>query len=284
MKQVEREPGQKLSLTNDGALEVFFIGTGAAFAKKHFQTNFLLIKGDKHVMVDFGMTGPRALKKNAGLEPTDIGVLLPTHSHADHVGGIECLALLNRYVAQRVLKKPKLTMIINEEYQRILWEQTLRGGLEWNEEHQDGKRKLAFGDFFDVIRPRWKQKQPRESWTAEVGDLHLELMRTKHIPEQSESWEGSFVSFGVMADDRVFLSGDTRFDPDLVEMYRHAETLFHDVQFFPGGVHAPLEELKTLPDAVKKKMFLIHYADNWLEQDVGDFAGFAREGVRYLFD
>ncbi|MHC4780783.1 MAG: MBL fold metallo-hydrolase, partial [Planctomycetota bacterium] len=152
MREVPLGEKEKLSLQNDGALEIFFIGTGSAFARTRGQTNFLIIKGSDHVMVDFGMTGPPSLRTHARLEPTEIGVILPTHSHADHVGGFECLALMNRYTGQRFLNKPKLTMIINEEYQRILWEQTLRGGLEWNEEHVQAKRKLAFGDFFDVVR------------------------------------------------------------------------------------------------------------------------------------
>ena len=51
--------GNRLSLKNDGQLELFFIGVGSAFALKNNQTNFLIIKGDKHIMVDFGMTGRR---------------------------------------------------------------------------------------------------------------------------------------------------------------------------------------------------------------------------------
>jgi len=54
-------------------------------------------------------------------------------------------------------------MIIDENYQRILWDYTLRGGLEWNE--IDGfAHKLQFSDFFDVIRPQWKTFSPRETF------------------------------------------------------------------------------------------------------------------------
>jgi ribonuclease BN (tRNA processing enzyme) len=281
MKTVK--PSGKLSLTNDGDLELFFIGVGSAFAAKNFQTNVLIIKGNTHIMVDFGMTGPNALLATAGLAPTDIGVVLPTHSHADHVGGFECLALMNRYVGQRFMKKPKTTMIIPEEYQRILWDYTLRGGLEWNEEAIETHKSLAFTDFFTVIRPEWATHQPREVFKVNVGDIKLEMFRTKHIPEQSADWGASFVSFGLMIDDRVFFSGDTRFDPELVEMYAHAEVMFHDVQFFPGAVHAPLEDLRKLPKAVKEKMLLMHYADNWEAQKINEFAGWTEQGVRYIF-
>ena len=137
VKMVRVYPNQApLSLTNDGAREVFFIGVGSAFAKRNRQTNFLLIKGDTHIMVDLGATGPFALMETAGLKVTDLGALLPTHSHADHVGGIEELGLMSRYVGQKFMHRPKVQVIVNEEYQRILWDQTLRGGMEFNE--QDG--------------------------------------------------------------------------------------------------------------------------------------------------
>jgi len=261
--------------------EITFAGVGSAFAHEHHQTNFLITKGDAHILVDFGMTGPAALRDVLGMEPTDIGVILPTHSHADHVGGIECLALMNRYVGQRFMGRPKLKIVVTEEYQRILWDCTLRGGLEYNEE-DDKDRKLNFADFFDVIRPRWKSHQPRETFEVDYRGIHIELFRTKHVPEQATSWEASFVSFGLLIDDRIFVSGDTRFDPDLIDLYaERSEIMFHDVQFFPGAVHAPLDDLKTLPKSVTRKMYLIHYADDYGQQDIAAFAGWAQEGVAY---
>jgi len=275
---------EKLSLTNDGKLEIVFIGVGAAGAIEHNQTNFLIIKDGQHIMVDFGMTGPKALAQVAGLKVTDLRFILPTHSHADHVGGIESAALANRYVGVKFLNQPQLCMIIPEEYQRILWEHTLSGGLEYNEEEEDTKRKLSFSDYFRVIRPTWKTNQPREIFEVNVGGINLEIFRTNHIPEQSESWEASFVSFGLFIDGRVFMSVDTKFDRDLIDMYAPlSECIFHDVQFFPGAVHAPLDDLKTLPAEVRAKMLLMHYADDWEKQDISGFAGWTQQGVRYIF-
>ena len=271
-----------LKLEHNTQLQIIFLGVGSAFSETLHQTNFLILKGGRHILVDFGMTGPAALKE-VGLKPTDIGVVLPTHSHADHVGGIECLALMNRYVGQRFLKKNKLSMIITEEYQRILWDRTLRGGLEDNENPEGQGQKLSFVDFFSVIRPTWKTHQPREVYEVDFFDIHLELFRTMHIPEQSKTWEESFISYGLMIDNKVFVSCDTRFDPELINLYGDAEVMFHDVQFFPGAVHAPLEELKTLPKEIRKKMYLIHYADNWKDQYIPGFAGFAEERLRYIF-
>jgi ribonuclease BN (tRNA processing enzyme) len=227
----------------------------------------------------------------------DIRLVLPTHSHADHVGGIECLALYNHYVGQRFMKHPKLKMIITPEYQRILWDYTLRGGLEWNEEQPDGKRKLSFGDFFDIITPHWETQEPREAWAVELADkrpnwggaptLRLELVRTNHIPEQAKDWEASFVSYALVIDGRVLYTADTQFDPELIH-YAGGDVLdhiFHDVQFFQGAVHAPLQDLQTMPKSIKEMTTLMHYADDWEEYAIeGEFAGWAQEATTYRFD
>lgn len=276
------------SLKNNGNLEVFFIGVGSAFALKHSQTNFLIIKGDKHVMVDFGMTGPQALAKSSTLTPNDIEVVLPTHSHDDHVCGIGTIALMNRYIGQKYMGKKKTKMIINEEYQRTLWTHTLQGSLEFNEVIGE-YNKMQFSDYFDVIRPTWKTFSPRETWEINVGDIHLEMFRTTHIPEQGVGWETSFISYGLFIDNRVFVSCDTKFDLDLLNIYADkSEVMFHDVQFFPGAVHAPLSDLQTLPSKWKEKMYLIHYADNYLDPKynnvvTAEFAGWTQEATRYIF-
>jgi ribonuclease BN (tRNA processing enzyme) len=268
-------------ICNSGKLEILFLGVGSAFSVKNNQTNFLIIKGDKHILVDFGMTGPKALNQH-GIDLFDITTVLPTHSHADHIGGIECLSLMNRYVGVPFKKKEKLKMIITEEYQRILWENSLRGGLEYNEESQ-GKR-LNLVDYFNVVRPQWKAHQPREIFEIKYEGIKLEIFRTKHVPEQSVAWQDSFISYGLFIDDSVFVSCDTRFDRDLIDLYAaKSDVMFHDVQFFPGAVHAPLADLKELPYYIKEKMILIHYADDYEKHDVSDFKGYAKEGYRYSF-
>ncbi len=272
----------RLPLTNSGELQTFFFGVGSASAIKHFQNNFVIIKGNQHISVDLGNKSQLALEHIAGLKMTDIEFFLPTHSHADHVGGIETFALDSRYVGIPRLGKEKPSVIITEEYQRILWDDTLRGGICFNEREEENKRNLCFGDYFNVIRPIWKQKQPREIWELDLGGIHLEIFRTKHVPDSAETWETSFVSYGLFVDGHVFISCDTRFDIDLINMYAsRSSVMFHDVQFFNGGVHASLDELRTLPAEIKAKMYLMHYGDNWETQDITGFAGLAQQGVIY---
>jgi hypothetical protein len=180
--------------------------------------------------------------------------------------------------------KRKLRMIIGEEFQRELWTHTLQGSLQHNEVDPDGAR-LQFSDYFNPLRPTWKQWTPRETWEIHYEGIHLEIFRNTHIPEQSTRVEAHYISYGLFIDGHVFYSGDTKFDADLLQLYGpRSEVLFHDVQFHEQGVHAPLDDLKTLPDDVKARMHLVHYADDFREHDITGFAGWTMQGTRYIFE
>src|SRR5208337_895446 len=89
-----------LTLTNSGKLSLFFIGVGSAFTKRLFQTNLLIVKGDDHILVDCGTKCSQALF-GLGVNLSDIGTFLITHSHADHIGGLEESALMGRYLTKK---------------------------------------------------------------------------------------------------------------------------------------------------------------------------------------
>ena len=250
-----------LSLTNGGELSLFFLGTGSAFTKKNYQNNLLVIKGEDHVMVDCGTRTSEAFVR-LGSNVTAIRNYLITHSHADHVGGLEEVMLMGRYVTR---SKPRV--VITEEYESILWDQTLRGGSALNERH-DGSG-LSFGDYWETVRPAPAEVLGREGYEVTLGAIKLRAFRTRHFPEQADTWKDSFYSLGLIIDDRVFFSGDTQFDPELVEsaVSTHSiEAIFHDTQFFTGGIHASLDEIMTLAPEVRRKTLLMHYPDNWEKQ------------------
>lgn len=190
---------------------------------------------------------------------------------------------MNRYVT-----KAKPHIYIPAPYQRILWNQTLRGGAEYNERHNG--EGLRFTDYFNVVRPKPIPGADREQQRFSVGGISIRTFRTRHYPEQATSWSDAMYSIGYVVDERVVISGDTQFDSDLLETVSPkggAEAIFQDTQFFPGGIHASLDEVATLPAPLKKKTHLIHYGDNYEEKrsivaDYG-FAGFAQEGVIYEF-
>jgi len=154
----------------------------------------------------------------------------------------------------------------------------------------DGKG-LDFGDFWTPIRPQPVDGYPRDTREVVIGDLNIKLVRTRHFPEQAPNWQEAAYSVGLILDDRIFFTGDTRFDTDLLESYDsrfNFEYIFHDTQFFTGGIHASLDELSTLPASLKSRMILMHYGDAWkkhvkrVRQE--GFIGFARQRSTYTFD
>ncbi|MEI6874683.1 MAG: MBL fold metallo-hydrolase [Spirochaetota bacterium] len=269
-------------LRTSGELALTFIGTGSAFSKKLFQNNILIAKGSEHVLVDCGSRTPEALDL-LGLSVTKIGNYLVTHGHADHIGGLEEVMLVNRYMA-----KKKTRMIVSDKMKNLIWNQSLRGGAAWNERH-DGQE-LTFDDFWIQERPRRVKNADRELSEVKIGDLQLHLFRTMHIPDSAVSWEDSLQSVGIIIDRRILFTGDTRFDPDLItwaETNFPLEMIFHDVQMFTGGVHAGIDQLGTLPVSTKAKILLMHYGDRGLEaRDKAmalGFAGFAEQWKTYRY-
>lgn len=266
-------------LSNDGDLSLYFVGTGAAFAKTLNQNNLLIVKGNDHLLIDCGSKCTQALHE-VGIAVDQLQNFLITHSHADHIGGLEEVQLFGRYVSQ---VKPR--MVINEEYQDILWNQSLRGGSEMSE-----ATPLGFEDLWEVVRPSRVKGYQRETWEANIGAINVKMPRTKHYPDSAKTWKESFWSCGVTIDDRILFTSDTRFDQDLLEEFDdqcHFDLIFHDCQLFTGGVHASLNELKTLPMHLKQRTVLMHYGDNWrdFEQEALDagFHSWARQGALYNF-
>jgi hypothetical protein len=279
MMEVRPFSSTPLPLATDGALELFFLGVGAAFTKRQYQTNLLIRKGPDHLMVDFGAKAPQAAHE-VGLRVTDLTCFYITHSHADHVGGLEEVALSHRYISR---SRPR--MYITQGYEERLWTETLLGGCAANEDPP-----LRFSDYFDVHRPKPLDGMPRESYGFRVGGIEIAGFRTMHVPDSATHWRDCAWSTGVVIDGRVLFTGDTRFDPELLLSFDRVydiEHIFQDCQFFTGGVHAGVDELVTLPPAIKKRMHLTHYGDNWeaFEDRIREsgFAGRALQRTIYRF-
>jgi len=247
-----------MTLTNDGQLELIWLGAGGAFSKMHNNTNLLVIKGNDHILIDFGITGPRALTE-LEIEPTDILNVLPTHQHSDHVGGIEWLAQQNYWIGRPYKNKTKINLYGNPTHLMNLWKRTLSGGLEiiqtedgLNSKYVDMDEyfNIVAGTHFDLV----SNILSREMIDYKIGDLKIQTFSTNHIPG------GISKSIGVFIDDRVFYSGDTRFDIDLINYYSPiSELMFHEVSEIECPVHTHFKDLEKLPKEILDKLFCVHY-------------------------
>ena len=235
-------------------MKLTFVGTGSAFTMENYQTNTLISRNGNNLLVDAGGDIRFALQEHK-LSYLDLDAVYITHLHADHVGGLECLAFCSYFDPR--MKDRKITLIGNNELIRELWNNSLKGGLK----SIQGKRTIL-NDFFYV---QMIKKNGKFFWE----DVEFHIVQSVHVMDKF-----SIVpSFGLMIKDpdtgkTIYYTGDTQFCPkQIMDFYKEADLIIHDCETTPfqSGVHANFSDLVTLPPEIKKKMMLVHYQDNVLK-------------------
>lgn len=263
-------------------MKLQFIGRGGAFAPISIGNSNMILTSDsgKMMLIDFGTTAPYIMRDEMNIDFREVDSVYITHQHADHVGGLEMFAFSRYFMPKMendVFVKPKLYCI--KSLMKELWDNTLKGGLE----SLQGKI-MTLTDYFDC-KPVMENKS--FDWEGyrfyPIQTVHV---RSGYIIKNSyglaiyKILHDSNGKCYTVKSDAVYITSDTQFDMGLMEFYKNSRMIFHDCETTPfkSNVHPNYADLKTLPNDIKKKMWLYHYGQqiDTFEQD--GFAGFVEKG------
>jgi len=246
-----------------------FIGVGSQFSSMdQYQSNIVVTaRGGEKLLIDCGSDARFALAES-GMRPTDLDAVYISHLHGDHIGGLEWLALSTYFSPQ----PKRLTLFCEERTMASLWDHSLQGGL-----HSIQAQEMELADYF--------LPQPiADGGSFTWREIRFTLRRMPHIVNSA----GCHDSYGLIVEDgtsRVFITTDTQFVPEAIEeIAGGVEMIFHDCETAPfkTTVHAHYEQLRTLPNHVKNKIWLYHYQANPPFRATEDgFQGFVAKGQEF---
>lgn len=234
------------------------LGVGHSEAMDHWNNNAMIEAGGRCLLIDAGYTIKYALR-DRGLELSDVDAIFLTHVHADHCFGLERIGYECRF---KYGFKP--TLYLPPGVYEELWEQTLKGVM-----GQVGEGPAELSDFFDVVL--------LDDKPFEFEGVRLAHFQNQHTPEKP--------SYGLMVNDHLLFSGDTRAIPEVVDRFS-PEVILHDATLSDWNpVHASVQELcECYPADIRSRMHLMSYEDYFekhrahVEQE---FAGFAFQGQAF---
>ena len=238
----------RVSPNSSATVHVTFLGTGDAFASHgRFQSGYLIEAEGCHILMEAGPTVLCSMKRMS-VAPADIDLILISHLHGDHFGGLPFLVL---------------------EY---LWESPLRKPLKIaGPAHLEERTWRLFNTMFpfssgDVERVRrnleFVELEPAHK--ARFGKIEVESLRVPHM--KRDLCLALKVTIGGKT---IAFSGDTGWVDDLVSFTAGADLFLCECTYFenPLGFHLsyPLLEAKR-GDFYVKRMILTHIGREVLER------------------
>lgn len=253
-------------------MKLTFLGSGSAFTvgANNYHSNMLLEDEDKNrLLIDCGSDIRHSLHEQ-NLSHKDIHDVYISHLHADHAGGLEWLAFNTKFDAS--CKKPNL--YINEKMLDNLWKHVLAGGL-----NSLNNKTATLSDYFEA-------HPIKEDNFFIWQKLKIQIIQTIHVYADHKLLPSYGLLFTVN-NLTVFITTDTQFYPDkMLEFYQTADIIFHDCETDkkPISVHSSYEDLLSLDEKIRNKMWLYHYNPGRLpDAKKNGFRGFVKKGQCFDF-
>ena len=227
------------------------LGVGEAFTARHYTTCLAFGVDDAWMLVECPHPVRKLLREGseaAGV-PLDldrIEAVAVSHLHADHCSGLEDYGYYSHFVLNRPAR-----LLMHPDASARLWDGLLAGGMEEVRLHPGAPMtRKRLDDYFDLV-------PLDESGPVRVGPFAIECRPTIHpIPT---------TAFRIEAGGRTLaFSADTAFDPALIDWLAPADLIVHEVtNHAESHVHTPYHKLAALPAALRARMRLIHFPDDF---------------------
>lgn len=227
------------------------LGVGDAFTANNYTTCLALGVDDAWLLIECPHPIRKMLREatNAADLPFDldrIEAVALSHLHADHCSGLEDFAYYTYFALGR-----RARVAMHPEVSSKLWDGLLAAGMAEVQMEPDGPiLQKQLDDYFELI-------SLNASKPITVGPFSIECRRTIHpIPT---------TAFRIRAGGRTLaFSADTAFDPTLIDWLAPADLIVHEATTLDhSAVHTPYEALVALPAAIRDKIRLIHYPDDF---------------------
>lgn len=275
-------------------ISLTFLGAGSAFSRRYQTTCALLeIAPRRRWLIDCGRQAPEQLCA-VGLDWYDIELQLITHAHGDHIFGLEEFAFARYYLggsgkASVLGGGNRPALLAHRAVRKEVWE-SLAPSLRYIDRGKpsaDGR----LDDYFELIEAARSSSSPNsdgriawEHFSRDGVDVLAHIV--PHVPFKPScgfefSWQREGQRYGF------WWSGDSLVEGErLNELAQRYSLLFQDCSFAPqgGGVHGDFEQLLALPEAVRRKIVLMHHDDDLdHHREKAERAGFrlAEPGQRF---
>lgn len=229
-------------------MRVLILGVGDAFSRLHYGSSAVVQTASGSVAIDCPDPYHRVLheaSRKAGViaSTDDIDDYIITHLHADHCHGLETVGL-SQWVARmqgRRIAPPRLHTSAHAADRLWAMLEPGMGTLIGT------GRPMTLDDFFDI-----RILSPDAE--ASVGPLRVRTrLTTHHVP-----------TLGLRLTDgnrTLAWSSDTRFEQAHIDWLADADLIVHETSPLPA--HTPVEHLNAQPQALRRKMRLVHAPDNF---------------------
>ena len=228
------------------------LGVGDAFSARNYTTCLALGVDDAWLLIECPHPIRKMLREAstaAGL-PFDldrVDAVAVSHLHADHCSGLEDFGYYTYFVLGR-----RARVAMHPEVSARLWDGLLAAGMAEVQMEPDGPTiQKQLDDYFELI-------PLSESAPVSVGPVR-DRVPADHPPDPDDGLPHP----GRRPDPRLQRRHGVRPHADRLARRRRPDRPRGDVGLGHSAVHTPYEKLAALPAALRDRMRLIHYPDDF---------------------